>query len=90
MISELCSGGMIAATPGIDVVWPGHFYRTNFRRISGQFEHPDYLAAAHRVAAAARANDKVAGFGALLGRRRLCRNELTATFGLVNKRGGGE
>jgi 2-keto-3-deoxy-L-rhamnonate aldolase RhmA len=54
----------IAATPGIDVVWPGHFDLTNFMGIPGQFQHPEYLAAIHRIVAAARANEKVAGFGA--------------------------
>jgi 2-keto-3-deoxy-L-rhamnonate aldolase RhmA len=52
----------IAATPGIDVVWVGHFDLTNFLGIPGQFDHPDYLAAIRRVIAAARANDKPAGF----------------------------
>lgn len=52
----------IAATPGVDVVWVGHFDLTNFLGIPGQFDHPDYLAAIRRVVAAARANDKPAGF----------------------------
>ena len=52
----------IAATPGIDVVWVGHFDLTNFLGTPGQFDHPDYLAAIRRVVAAARANDKPAGF----------------------------
>ena len=51
----------IAATPGIDVLWLGHFDLTNFMGIPGQFRHPDYLAAVHRVVAAARTNGKVAG-----------------------------
>jgi 2-dehydro-3-deoxyglucarate aldolase/4-hydroxy-2-oxoheptanedioate aldolase len=52
----------IAATPGIDVVWVGHFDLTNFMGIPGQFDHPDYLAAIRRVVAAARVNGKWAGF----------------------------
>lgn len=52
----------IAATPGVDIVWVGHFDLTNFLGIPGQFEHPDYLAAIRRVVAAAHANDKPAGF----------------------------
>ncbi len=52
----------IAATPGIDVIWVGHFDLTNFMGIPGQFRHPDYLAAIRRVIAAARANNKPAGF----------------------------
>jgi 2-dehydro-3-deoxyglucarate aldolase/4-hydroxy-2-oxoheptanedioate aldolase len=52
----------IAAAPGIDVVWLGHFDLTNFMGIPGQFSHPDYLEAVRRVVAATRANSKVAGF----------------------------
>jgi 2-dehydro-3-deoxyglucarate aldolase/4-hydroxy-2-oxoheptanedioate aldolase len=52
----------IAATPGIDVVWLGHFDLTNFMGIPGQFQHPDYLAAVRRIAAAAAGHGKVAGF----------------------------
>jgi 2-dehydro-3-deoxyglucarate aldolase/4-hydroxy-2-oxoheptanedioate aldolase len=55
----------IAATPGIDVVWLGHFDLSNFMGIPGQFQHPNYLAAVRRVAAAAEAHGKVAGFMAL-------------------------
>lgn len=51
----------IAATPNIDVVWLGHFDLTNFMGIPGQFQHPDYLAAVRRIAAAAQAHGKVAG-----------------------------
>jgi len=51
----------IAAAPGIDVVWLGHFDLTNFMGIPGQFSHPDYLEAVRRVVAATRANSKVAG-----------------------------
>lgn len=52
----------IAATPGVDVPWVGHFDLTNFMGIPGQFRHKDYLTAIRRVVAAARANDKPAGF----------------------------
>ena len=52
----------IAATPGIDVVWLGHFDLSNFMGIPGQFQHPDFLAAVHRTVAAARTHGKVAGF----------------------------
>jgi 2-keto-3-deoxy-L-rhamnonate aldolase RhmA len=55
----------IAALPGIDVIWVGHFDLTNFMGIPGQFEHPDYLAAIDRVLRAARRNGKPAGFMAL-------------------------
>ena len=55
----------IAATPGVDVLWLGHFDLTNFLGIPGQFDHPDYLAAVHRIVATARAHNKLAGFMAL-------------------------
>ena len=55
----------IAATPGIDVVWLGHFDLSNFMGIPGQFQHPGFLAAVHRTVAAARTHGKVAGFMAL-------------------------
>lgn len=55
----------IAATPGIDVLWLGHFDLTNFMGIPGQFRHPDYLAGVQRIAAAARSHGKVAAYLAL-------------------------
>jgi 2-keto-3-deoxy-L-rhamnonate aldolase RhmA len=55
----------IAATPGIDVVWLGHFDLSNFMGIPGQFQHLEYLAAVRRTVAAAQANGKIAGFMAL-------------------------
>ncbi|MEO8485884.1 MAG: aldolase/citrate lyase family protein [Betaproteobacteria bacterium] len=55
----------IAALPGIDMLWLGHFDLTNFMGIPGQFEHPDYLAAVDRIVAAARRHGKPAGFLAL-------------------------
>lgn len=50
----------IAAVPGVDVLWLGHFDLTNFMGIPGQFDHPEYLAAVDRVVAAARGQGKVA------------------------------
>ena len=35
----------IAATPGVNVVWLGHFDLTNFMGIPGQFQHPEFLSA---------------------------------------------
>ena len=51
----------IAALPGIDVLWLGHFDLTNSLGIPGQFEHPDYLAAVARIVAAASRHGKAAG-----------------------------
>jgi 2-keto-3-deoxy-L-rhamnonate aldolase RhmA len=55
----------IAAVEGIDVVWVGHFDLTNSMGIPGQFEHPEFLGALKRVADAAEANGKSAGFMAV-------------------------
>jgi 2-dehydro-3-deoxyglucarate aldolase/4-hydroxy-2-oxoheptanedioate aldolase len=52
----------IAAVDGIDVLWLGHFDLTNSMGIPGRFDHPDYLAAVDRIAAAATAHGKTAGF----------------------------
>ncbi|HSH06033.1 MAG TPA: aldolase/citrate lyase family protein [Burkholderiales bacterium] len=52
----------IAATPGVDVLWLGHFDLTNFLGIPGEFEHPQYLAAIEAIVAAARRNGKGLGF----------------------------
>ena len=52
----------IASTPGIDVIWLGHFDLSNFMGIPGQFQHPDFLAAVRRVVAATLAAGKIAGF----------------------------
>lgn len=55
----------IAAVPGVDVVWLGHFDLTNFMGIPAQFEHPDYLAAVDRLLAACARHGKTPGFMAL-------------------------
>ncbi len=51
----------IAATPGVDVLWVGHFDLTQAMGIPAQFHHPDFLAAIKSVIAAARRHGKVAG-----------------------------
>jgi 2-dehydro-3-deoxyglucarate aldolase/4-hydroxy-2-oxoheptanedioate aldolase len=51
----------IAATPGVDVLWLGHFDLTNSMGIPGQFEHPEFLAAVHRIRDAALRHGKAAG-----------------------------
>lgn len=52
----------IAAVPGIDVVWIGHFDLTASMGIPGQFADGRYLSAVDRIAAAAAAAGKAAGF----------------------------
>ena len=55
----------IAATPGVDVLWLGHFDLSNFMGIPGQFQHPDFIAAVKRIAAAAQKCGKIAAFLAM-------------------------
>jgi 2-dehydro-3-deoxyglucarate aldolase/4-hydroxy-2-oxoheptanedioate aldolase len=55
----------IAATPGIDVVWLGHFDLTNSLGIPEQFDHPLYAEAVAKIVGAARRNGKAAGFMAM-------------------------
>jgi 2-keto-3-deoxy-L-rhamnonate aldolase RhmA len=55
----------IAATPGVDVVWLGHFDMTNSLGIPEQFEHPDYTEAVNGIIEATRRHGKVAGFMAM-------------------------
>lgn len=52
----------IAAVPGIDIVWLGHFDLTNSMGIPAQFSDARYLAAVERIARAAQRNGKAAGF----------------------------
>ena len=52
----------IAAVPGIDVLWIGHFDLTNSLGIPGQFDHPDFRDAVERVLGACRRQGKVPGF----------------------------
>jgi len=52
----------IAAVPGVDVLWLGHFDLTNFLGIPGQFSHPEYREAVKRIAAAAKKHGKSAGY----------------------------
>jgi 2-keto-3-deoxy-L-rhamnonate aldolase RhmA len=52
----------IAAVPGIDALWIGHFDLTNFLDIPGEFGHPAYSAAIDRVLAACAAAGKAPAF----------------------------
>jgi 2-keto-3-deoxy-L-rhamnonate aldolase RhmA len=52
----------IAAVPGIDALWIGHFDLTNFLGIAGEFSHPQYLAAIDRVIDACSASGKAPAF----------------------------
>lgn len=50
----------IAAVPGLDVIWFGHFDATNSMGIPGQFDHPRFLEALERVLAACKRAEKPA------------------------------
>jgi 2-keto-3-deoxy-L-rhamnonate aldolase RhmA len=52
----------IAAVPGIDVLWIGHFDLSNFLGIPGQFTHPQFLAAVAKVLDACKKHGKTPGF----------------------------
>ena len=51
----------IAATPGVDVLWVGHFDLTQAMGIPAQFHHADFLGAIEKVIAATRKHNKIAG-----------------------------
>ncbi|MFO1001290.1 MAG: aldolase/citrate lyase family protein [Planctomycetaceae bacterium] len=52
----------IAAVPGIDVLWIGHFDLSNSLGIPGEFEHPRFQQALTSVLAACARHGKVPGF----------------------------
>lgn len=49
----------IAAVPGVDVLWLGHFDLTNFLGIPAQFDHPKYVKAIEKLIAAANKHKKI-------------------------------
>ncbi len=56
----LANADAIAATPGVDILWIGHFDLTANMGIVGQFDHPDFHAAMQTVIAAAHKHGKFA------------------------------
>jgi 2-dehydro-3-deoxyglucarate aldolase/4-hydroxy-2-oxoheptanedioate aldolase len=58
----LASVNEIAAVPGIDILWIGHFDLSNFLGIPGQFDHPQFTSAVDAVLAACRRHGKTPGF----------------------------
>lgn len=52
----------IAAVPGVDALWLGHFDLSNFLGIPAQFKHPTFLAAVDRIVSACEASRKAAAF----------------------------
>lgn len=61
-VAGLANVEAIAAVPGVDALWIGHFDLTNFMGIPGAFQHPDYLSAVKRIVAACEASGKTAAF----------------------------
>ena len=51
----------IAATPGIDALWVGHFDVTHILGIPAEFRHPDFLNSVDQVISAAGRQGKIAG-----------------------------
>ena len=54
----------IAAVPGVDSVFIGFLDLSNFLGVPGELQHPKYLAAVDRIAAAAKKHGKVLGTAA--------------------------
>jgi 2-keto-3-deoxy-L-rhamnonate aldolase RhmA len=52
----------IAAVPGVDVLWLGHFDLSNFLGIPGQFDGPVFRDAIRKIIAAAKKHGKAAGY----------------------------
>ncbi len=52
----------IAAVPGVDVLWLGHFDLSNFLGIPGEFSHPVFQDAIRRIVGAAKKHGKAAGY----------------------------
>ena len=64
----------IAAVPGVDALWLGHFDLSNFLGIPGQFESPVFQDAIKKIVGAASKHGKAAGYmaaSAELGRQYL-------------------
>ena len=51
----------IAATPGVDCLWIGHFDLSASLGVPGEFEHPVYRAAFDKIVAAAKTHNKALG-----------------------------
>jgi 2-dehydro-3-deoxyglucarate aldolase/4-hydroxy-2-oxoheptanedioate aldolase len=51
----------IASTPGVDVLWVGHFDLTQSMGIVGQFHHPDFIAALKKVVVTAKKHNITTG-----------------------------
>jgi 2-dehydro-3-deoxyglucarate aldolase/4-hydroxy-2-oxoheptanedioate aldolase len=52
----------IAAVPGVDVLWLGHFDLSNFLGIPGDFANPVFQDAIRRISGAAKKHGKAAGY----------------------------
>lgn len=64
----------IAAVPGVDALWLGHFDLSNFLGMPGQFDNPVFQDAIKRIVGAANKHGKAAGYmaaSAALGKKYL-------------------
>jgi 2-dehydro-3-deoxyglucarate aldolase/4-hydroxy-2-oxoheptanedioate aldolase len=52
----------IAAVPGVDALWLGHFDLSNFLGIPGKFDSPLFQDAIRKIVAAAKKHGKAAGY----------------------------
>lgn len=52
----------IAAVPGVDVLWLGHFDMSNFLGIPGDFANPVFQDAVRKIVGAAKQHGKAAGY----------------------------
>ena len=52
----------IAAVPGVDALWLGHFDLTNFLGVPGQFQHPAYLQGVEHIVTACNTHGKTPAF----------------------------
>jgi len=57
----IANADAIASTPGIDLLWLGHYDLSDSMGIPGQFEHPDFQAAVDSFLAACARHGKPAG-----------------------------
>ena len=72
----------IAETPGVDVLWVGHFDLTQTMGIPGQFEHPAFREALRKVVAAAKNAGKIAAINP--GTMEQAREWLRLGFGAIS------
>ena len=61
-VEGLSNVDAIAAVSGVDCIWVGHFDLSASMGIPGEFDHPDYIKAEHKIRRAATKHGKALGF----------------------------